>query len=129
MATFKSGVTTKSSRRKPKAETRKVTLEDFEIRYRNIRNQNQKVKKCSVKGCNNPRDSTPLLGEDTCCAYHRLLFDFWMCDIAPIRGHNVVLMSQKGRRRAFTNFLNRTGKEDLDRIVLEMAQEGINWEC
>lgn len=105
---------------------RKVTLEDFEIRYRNIRKQNPKVKKCSLKGCDNPRDSTPLLGEDTCCAYHRLLFDFWTCDVP----HKPIFKySQKGRRRAFTNFLNRTGKEDLDKIVLEMAQEPINWEC
>ena len=106
-----------------------ITLEDFEIRYKNIRKQNPKVKKCTVAGCNNPRDSTPQLGEDTCCAYHRLLFDFWSSDIALIRGHNVLKMSQKGRRRAFTNWMNRTGKKGLDKIVLRMAQEGINWEC
>ena len=112
-----------------KEDMKKVTLEDVEVRYRNIRFRNPKVKKCSVSGCPNPRDSTPLLGEDTTCAYHRLLFDFWSCDIAPIRGHDVLVMSQKGRRQAFTHFLNRTGKETLDRIVLEMAQQGINWEC
>ena len=107
----------------------KVTLADFEIRYANIRKQNPKVKKCSVKGCPNPRDSTKYSGEDTCCAYHRLLFDFWSCDIAPIRRYDALKMTQKGRRRAFTNFLNRTPKEDLDNLVLRMAQEGINWEC
>lgn len=106
-----------------------ITFEDFEIRYRNIRKQNPKVKNCSVKGCSNPRDSTPELGEDTCCAYHRLLFDIWAADIAPIRGHNVLNMSRKGKRRAFTNWRNRFNKEDLDKIVLRMAQEGINWEC
>jgi len=106
-----------------------LTLKDFEIRYQNIRKQNPKVKKCSVKGCSNPRDSTKYLGEDTCCAYHRLLFDFWLADIAPIRGHNVLTMSQKGRRTAFTFFLKRTGKLGLDRIVLRMALEPINWEC
>jgi len=106
-----------------------VTLEDLEIRYKNIRLQNPKVKQCSVKGCSNPRDSTPLLGEDSCCAYHRLLFDFWGCDIAPIRGHDILQMSQKGRRTAFTFFRNRHGKDECDRIVLRLANEGINWEC
>ena len=109
--------------------TKKVTLEDFEIRYKNIRKNNPKVKKCTVKNCHNPRDSTPLLGEDTCCAYHRLLFDLWSIDIAHIRGHNILRMSQKGRRTAFTFWMNRTGKETLDKLVLRMAQEGINWEC
>lgn len=107
----------------------KVTFNDFQIRYNNIRARNPKVKQCSVKGCSNPRDSTPLLGEDTCCAYHRLLFDFWSSDIAHIRGHNVLQMTQRGRRRAFTNFMNRIGKVECDKIVLRLAQEPINWEC
>lgn len=108
---------------------RKVTLEDFKIRYRNIRKQNPKVKECTVRGCHNPRDSTPLLGEDTSCAYHRLLFDFWSGEVMDNDKLFHYLESQKGRRRAFTNWRNRTGKEGLDKIVLRMAQEGINWEC
>lgn len=103
----------------------KVAFADFEIRYANIRKQNPKVKKCSVARCSNPRDSTPLLGEDSCCAYHRLLFDFWSADVAK----DVLSMSKKGRRTAFTYWRTRTGKETLDRLVLQMAQEGINWEC
>ena len=106
-----------------------VTLEDFEIRYRNIRKNNPKVKKCSVSGCNNPQDSTPKLGMDTCCAYHRLLFDFWSCEVMDIKKFYHYLESQKGRRRAFTNWMNKLGKTKCDRLVLKMAQEGINWEC
>jgi len=106
-----------------------IHLADLEARYKNIRENNPKAKKCSVRSCNNPRDYTELLGEDTCCAYHRLLFDFWMSDIAPIRGHDVTVMSQKGRRTAFMYFLNRTRKEDLDKLVLKLANERINWEC
>lgn len=106
-----------------------VTLEDFEIRYKNIRESNPKVKKCTVKGCPNPRDSTPYLGEDTCCAYHRLLFDFWSGTIRDFTKAMHYLESQKGRRRAFTNFMNRFEKSECDKIVLRMAQEGINWEC
>ncbi len=109
-----------------------VTFVDFEKRYENIRKQNPKVKKCSVKGCKNPRDSTPLLGEDTTCAYHRLLFDYWIYEvIGPKSGYSegLMFMSRKGMRRAFTNWRNKTGKEECDKIVLQMAQDGINWEC
>jgi len=102
-----------------------VTLNDFEIRYRKIRLAYPNVKKCSVVGCKNPHDFTLFLGEDICCAYHRLLFDFWSVDVAP----NILKMTQKGRRRAFTNWMNRLGKPELDKIVLKMAHEPINWEC
>lgn len=103
-----------------------LTLKDLEIRYANIRKANPKIQKCSVKGCNNPRDSTKYLGRDTCCAYHRLLFDFWCCDIASI---NILKMTQRGRRTAFTHWRKRMGKEELDKLVLRMACEPINWEC
>lgn len=109
--------------------TKTISLKDFEIRYTNIRKQNPTVKKCSITGCNNPRDSTPLLGSDTSCAYHRLLFDYWACDVMDNDKFHHYLSSQKGRRRAFTNWRNRTAKADLDKIVLRLAQEGINWEC
>jgi len=102
-----------------------ITLKDFEVRYDNIRKVNPKVKKCSIKNCFNPRDSTPSLGEDTCCAYHRLLFDFWSCECVE----NPLVFTQKGRRRTFTNWRNKVGKKKCDKIVLRMAQEGINWEC
>lgn len=106
-----------------------ITLEDLEIRYNNIRKQNPKVKQCTVSGCKNPRDSTPMLGEDTCCAYHRLLFDFWSADVMHPDDFYHYLQSQKGRRRAFTNWMNKTGKDELDKLVLRMAHEPINWEC
>jgi hypothetical protein len=105
-----------------------VTLEDLDIRYNNIRKANPKVKKCTVSECNNPRDST-MLGEDTCCAYHRLLFDFWSCEVMDPDKFWHYLESQKGRRRAFTNWLRKMGKKELDKIVLRLAQDGINWEC
>ena len=108
---------------------KKVTLEDFEVRYQNIRKQNPKVKKCTVKGCPNPRDSTPFLGEDTSCAYHRLLFDFWASEIMDLDKLQHYLQSQKGRRRAFTNWMNKIGKAECDRIVWELSQDRINWEC
>ena len=107
----------------------KVTLEDLEIRYKNILKRNPRIKKCSQRGCKNPIDSTPFLGEDTSYAYHRLLFDFWACEVVEPEKFYHYLESQKGRRRAFTNWRNRTGKADLDKIVLRLAQEGINWEC
>lgn len=107
----------------------KITLKDLEIRYENIRKANPKVKKCSVNTCHNPIDSTPKIGMDTCCAYHRLLFDFWACEVMNNDKFWHYLKSSKGRRRAFTNWMNKTGKTELDNLVLRMAQEPINWEC
>jgi len=102
-----------------------VTFKDFEVRYENLRKQFPKIKKCSVAGCENPRDVTEL-GLDTCCAYHRLLFDYWLYEV--VQG-DIMSMTQKGRRRAFTNWRHRLGKNECDEIVLKMAQEGINWVC
>ena len=102
---------------------KKFTFEDFEIRYRNIRRDKPSVENCSVKGCKNPRDSTEYSGEDTCCAYHRLLFDYWSSDV-----DNLLKMPQRGRRTAFTQWRNKLGKEACDAIVLRMALEPINWE-
>jgi hypothetical protein len=110
-----------------------LTLKDFEIRYINIRKAKPNVKNCSVKGCHNPRDSTEGMGEDTCCAYHRLLFDFWSVDVDPMMrdsdGFQKRLTNQKARRTAFTRWRNTTGKETCDNIVLRMALEPINWKC
>ncbi len=107
-----------------------VTLKDLEIRYQNLRKQFPKLKKCSVSNCNNPRDITPSLGKGASCAYHRLLFDYWTCDVLEDMEKIYHYMeSQKGRRRAFTNWRNRTGKKTCDEIVLKLSQEGINWEC
>jgi len=107
----------------------KLTLADLEVRYQNIRKANPRVKKCTVKGCANPRDSTKFLGEDTCCAYHRLLFDFWSADVLTWEKVAHYWNSQKGRRRAFTNWLKKIGKEECDELVLKMASESINWMC
>jgi len=112
-----------------KASPKTLTLKDLEVRYQNIRKSDPYRQKCSVNGCSNPRDSTEYSGQDTCCAYHRLLFDFWCCDIAAIRGHNILEMSQRGRRCAFTHWRTRMGKAELDKLVLRLAVEPINWVC
>jgi len=106
-----------------------ITLEDFEKRYDNLRKQYPKIKKCTVAGCKNPRDITKLLGWSSSCAYHRLLFDFWGMETLSTEKMLRYVKHQKGRRRAFSNWMRKTGKEECDRIVLEMAQEPINWEC
>ena len=103
---------------------KKLTLKDLEIRYENIRKSKPNAKNCTVKGCKNPRDSTNLLGEDTCCAYHRLLFDFWVADVC-----RPLILNRRARRRAFTIWRNKMGKGELDKLVLRMALEPINWEC
>lgn len=109
-----------------------VTLKDFEVRYQKILEQNPKAKHCSVKGCKNPVDFTGI-GEDTCCAYHRLLFDYWAYEVDPamrdFEGFQKRITNQRARRSAFTRWRNKIGKVECDRIVLHMACEPINWEC
>jgi len=105
-----------------------VTFADFEIRYKNILESNPKIKKCSIKGCNNPVDTT-MIGEDTSCAYHRLLFDFWSYEVMDSDKFFYYLENQRARRSAFTRWRNKIGKEECDKIVLKLAQEGINWQC
>lgn len=96
-----------------------ITFDDFEKHYQAVLADNPKVPKCSVRGCTNPAD-------DSACAYHRLLFDFWMYEVC---GQKIRTMTQRGRRRASTNWRKKTGKEACDAIVLDMAQNAINWYC
>jgi len=105
-----------------------ITLEAFEIRYKNLREANPKFKKCSVVGCNNPRDITTHGGEDSSCAYHRLLFDAWSYGL----DHDKAMYyfeNQRARRSAFTKWRNRHGEKVCDEFVLKLAQEAINWAC
>ena len=106
-----------------------LTLEDFEVRYKNLKESHPDLPKCSVKGCNNPRDITEEMGVDSSCAYHRLLFDYWMSEVMENEDLWHYLKNQRSRRSAFTRWRNKTGKEGCDKIVLEMAQEPINWAC
>ena len=105
-----------------------VTLDDFEIRYTNIRKTYPKMRRCTVTGCKNPRDITEGLGEDTSCAYHRLLFDHWTTQIDSDKVMYYI-ENQRARRSAFTRWCNKVGKEYCDKAVLFMAQSGINWVC
>ena len=105
-----------------------VTLADFEVRYNSIRKQNPKVKRCSVDGCKNPVDSTEL-GEDTSCAYHRILFDIWACEVMEYEKFPYYFNNQRARRAAFTRWRNKLGKEKCDKLVLREAQSAINWVC
>ena len=105
-----------------------VTFADFEVRYANLRRSHPKIRQCTIPGCKNPRDITEGLGEDTSCSYHRLLFDAWMYGL---EGDKVTYYfhNQKARRTAFTKWRNKLGKDACDKIVLRLAQEGINWVC
>jgi len=111
-----------------KAVNMSLTLADFEIRYKTLKEKYPDLPKCSVKGCNNPVDITEGLGQDSSCAYHRLLFDWWMGELT----HEKIMYyfrNQRARRAAFTRWRNKLGKEACDKIVLKMAQEPINWKC
>lgn len=106
-----------------------LTLADFEVRYKNLKEAFPDLPKCSVEGCNNPCDVTEGMGIDSSCAYHRLLFDYWIFENVSYEKSKHYLKNQQARRTAFTRWRNKTGKETCDKIVLEMAQEPINWAC
>ena len=105
-----------------------LTLADFEIRYKNLNESYPDLPSCSVEGCDNPVDVTEGMGIDTSCAYHRLLFDWWMGEIND-KEIMFYLNHKTERREAFAKWLYETGKELCDEIVLKMAQEPINWDC
>jgi len=85
-----------------------------------------KAPECGYRDCNLPIDKTSM-GWDTSCPYHRLLFDHWLYNIA---GQDILhYKTQQGKRSAFTQWVNRTGKERCDEIVDEYSKVPINWEC
>jgi len=85
-----------------------------------------KPTECTYPDCNLPIDNTAL-GWDTSCPYHRLLFDHWLYNIA---GPDIdSYKTQQGKRSAFTQWVNRTGKKQCDAIVDEMSRVPINWKC
>jgi len=106
-----------------------LTLEDFEVRYRRLRKLYPDLPKCSVRECDNPCDVTEGMGVDSSCAYHRLLFDYWLYEVMPTEKSHHYFSNQRARRTAFTRWRNKAGKETCDAIVLELAQEAINWTC
>lgn len=107
----------------------KVSLKDLEIRYKNLKESYPEIKQCSIIGCKNPRDITELLGKDTTCAYHRLLFDYWIMEIVNPDIFDKYFNNQKARRSAFTRWRNKMGDDSCNEIVLRLAQEPINWKC
>ena len=103
------------------------TLENFEERYKNLRKVYPDNPDCSVEGCHNPVDVTEGMGVDTLCAYHRLLFDYWF--IECVAHPEKLIVDTTKRRAAFKKWMDDTGKECCDKIVLDMAKEPINWKC
>jgi len=100
-------------------EEETIDFKDFDIRYQMIREKYPDIGNCAFRGCKNPPD-------DTVCSYHRLLFDHWMYEV---KRSGIVIMSPRGRRIAFSRWANKKGKEVCDTIVLDMAQDLINWVC
>jgi len=81
---------------------------------------------CGFEGCTLPIDHT-MMGWDTSCPYHRLLFDYWMYEI---RGTNHILdIKREEKRRLFREWVTLTGKDGCDKIVDEMSHVPLNWEC
>lgn len=106
-----------------------VTFKNFEKRYKNLRKRYPDIENCSFEGCENPVDMLDL-GFDTSCSYHRLLFDYWFYEVIQPDFSDMKWMNNKELRRArFNSWVMMTGKEECDKRVLMMAQDGINWEC
>lgn len=82
--------------------------------------------RCTYHDCNIPIDNTAL-GWDTSCPYHRLLFDHWLYEVKGTEINHY--KTTQGKRSAFTQWVNRTGKKRCDAIVDEMSNVPINWEC
>ena len=106
-----------------------ITLGDFVIRYENLREQYPELPECSVPSCNHPCDITEGMGVDTSCAYHRLLFDYWIMEVVSPDYTHRYIMDKTARRRDFSEWMASQGKVACDIIVLHMAQEEINWVC
>lgn len=85
-----------------------------------------KAPECGYCDCNLPIDNT-MLGWDTSCPYHRLLFDYWLMEVI---GNDInFYKTVQGKRSAFTQWVNRIGKENCDKIVNDMSEWPLNWEC
>lgn len=81
---------------------------------------------CTYEGCTLPRDHT-LMGWDTSCPYHRLLFDYWMYEVFGTE--KVLELEREERRRLFREWVDSEGKKKCDKLVEEMSNDSINWKC
>lgn len=109
--------------------SKKIILNDLVIRCQNLRKQFPDNPKCAL--CENPVDVT-LLGPDTTCPYHRLLHDHWMYEEDGDEFSQQVIegkLSREDYRAKFQKWMNSLTKDERDEIVLEAANDGINWVC
>lgn len=112
---------------KKKPET--ITLADLDIRCQALLKKFPGNPKCELDG--KPVDVT-LTGADTSCPYHRLLHDQFLYEEG---GHELQLKMAEGTltreayRLNFQCWMLRKGKVACDAIVLEMANDPLNWEC
>ena len=81
---------------------------------------------CGYEGCAFPIDHT-LMGWDTSCPYHRLLFDYWMYEVFGTE--KILEIEREEKRRLFREWVSTSGKKECDRIVEEMSNDSINWKC
>ena len=109
----------------PKLEKKYLINDLIKIRVHGL--LKSKAPECTYHDCNLPIDHTDGMGWDTSCPYHRLLFDHWLYEvIGPDIAH---YKTQRGKRSAFTQWVNKTGKGECDKIVDRMTKDPINWEC
>lgn len=94
-------------------------LEAFEERNKILRKELPNLPDCKIEGCNNPVDVT-MMGQDTCCIYHRMLWDYYMYP-------RVDTMNVEDIRKGFFEWLQETPKDELDKCAIYMGNDKLNW--
>lgn len=122
----------KKSKKKSKYKPSKpanITLEDLEKRNESIKKFFPNLPKCCKEGCNNLVD---VIGDeqDTSCAYHRLLHDYFLYEVDEGKSHpNQSSNTIEQYRKIVNDWEEKMGKEECDKIVLMMANDPLNWMC
>ena len=96
-------------------------LEYLKNRSNFLKNTNPKDPKCKM--CDNNVDRT-MLGVDTLCPYHRMLWDSFMYEALGKYGDDIEKV-----REEFAKWNKTLSKKERDKIVIEMTKDPLNWAC
>lgn len=103
-----------------KLPTKEELLKTVQDRSDFLKVKFPKDPKCKM--CDNNVDRT-MMGKDTACVYHRMLWDSFMYD-AMDKYRDI-----KKVREEFVKWNNTLTKDKRDNIVADMAKSPLNWEC
>jgi len=101
--------------------TNEEVLQALKNRCKFLKNKFPDIKKCKM--CDNPVDIT-MLGFDTCCPYHRMLFDSYFYNAMDEFGGDIEKV-----REEFDKWNKTLSGEQRNNIVAEMGKSSLNWMC